>query len=82
MKDNKSEKPIIDNRPILVSQAEIAKRRHANAVTAGSFSVGNFSVDPDTQHIFEDFVEGRIATIEEVYELLHAHYTELAFKDN
>ncbi|MFK3990027.1 antitoxin VbhA family protein [Psychrobacter sp. NPDC064578] len=82
MKDNKSEKPIIYDRAVLVSQDEIAKRRHANAITAGSFSVGNFSVNPDTQHIFEDFVEGRIATIEEVYELLHAHYTELVLKDN
>lgn len=82
MKDNKNEKPLIDDRTILVIQAEIAKRRYANTMTAGIFSVGNFPINPDTQHIFEDFVEGRIATIEEVYELLHAHYTKPGLKDN
>ena len=82
MKDNKNEKPLIDDRAILVSQAEIAKRRHANTMTAGIFSVGNFPINPNTQHIFEDFVEGRTATIEEVYELLHAHYTKSGLKDN
>jgi hypothetical protein len=76
------EKSIIDDRPILVSQAEIAKRRRINAATAGSFALGNFPVNPHTQHIFEDFVEGKIVTSKEVKELLHAYYTELALKDN
>lgn len=67
-----------DDRPILVSQAEIAKRRCINAFTAGSFAVDNIPVNPDTQHIFDDFVEGRIDTSKEVKQLLHAHYSKIA----
>lgn len=53
MKDNKSEKPILDDRDILVNQAEIAKRRRINAMTFGSFALGNFPINPDTQHILK-----------------------------
>lgn len=76
------EKFIFDNRPILVSRQEIEKRKRINADILASFAVDNIPVNPDTQYIFEDFVEGRIATNEEVGELLHAYYTELALKDN
>lgn len=76
------EKSIFDNRPILVSRQEIEKRKRINADTLASFAVDNIPVNPDTQHIFDDFVEGRIATNKEVKELLHAHYTELALKKN
>lgn len=66
-------------RPVLVSRAEIAKRHRITAMTLASFAVDNIPVNPDTQHIFQDFVDGRIATNEEVDELLHAHYSKIAF---
>lgn len=65
-----------------MSQAEIAKRRRINATAAGIFSVGNFPINPDTQHIFEDFVESRIATIKEVKARLHDHYSKIAKLSN
>ncbi len=72
------ERKMSDDRPVLVSEAEIAKRRHSNALTAGSFAVDNIPANPDTQHLFDDFVEGRIATNEELTQLLHAHYSKIA----
>ena len=71
------ERKMSDDRPILVSEAEIAKRRHSNAFTAGSFAVDNIPANPDTQHLFDDFVEGRITTNEELIQLLHAHYSKI-----
>lgn len=68
----------VDDRPVLMSQTEIDKRRFINADTLASFAVDNIPINPDTQHIFRDFVEGRIATSKEVKELLHAYYSELA----
>lgn len=67
-----------DDRPILVSDSEIAKRKHINAWIRGSHAVDNLHSNPDTQHIFDDFVEGRIATNEEVVQLLHEHYSKIA----
>lgn len=71
----------VDDRPILVSQQEIAKRRHADAITAGSFAVDNISMSSDTKHLFCDYVEGRIATNKDLVSLLHAHYSKLAALD-
>lgn len=82
MEDSKLEASIIDDRPIIVSQQEIEKRRRINFDTLASFAVDNIPVNPDTQHIFKDFEEGRIATSKEVKALLHAHYTKIALKDN
>ncbi|MGP5120868.1 antitoxin VbhA family protein [Psychrobacter sp. Marseille-P5312] len=82
MEDSKSKTPIVDDRPILVSRQEIEKRRRINFDTLGSFAVDNIPVNPDTQHIFQDFEEGKIATSEEVKALLHAHYTKVALGDN
>jgi hypothetical protein len=72
------ERKMSDDRPILVSEAEIAKRRRINAWIRGSHNVDNLRANPETQHIFDDFVEGRIATNEEVNQLLHAHYSKIA----
>jgi|TARA_R110002126_G_scaffold180501_2_gene329289 hypothetical protein len=47
-----------------------------------SFAVDNIPINPDTQHIFKDFEEGKIATSREVKALLHAHYTKIALGDN
>lgn len=66
-----------DDRPVLVSEAEIARRRRTNADALSSFAVDNIPVNPDTQHIFNDYAAGRIATTKEVKELLHAHYSNL-----
>lgn len=82
MEDSKSKTPIIGDRPILVSQQEIEKRRRITASTLASFAVDNIRVNPDTQHIFKDFEEGKIATSKEVKALLHAHYTKIALEDN
>lgn len=82
MEDSKFEESITDDRPILVSQQEIEERRRIMALTSASFAVDNLPVNPDTQHIFKDYKEGRIATIEEVKALLHAHYTKVALEDN
>lgn len=67
-----------DDRPILVSEAEIAKRRRINAWIRGSHAVDNLRANPDTQHIFDDFEEGKIATSAEVNALLHVHYSKIA----
>ena len=69
---------VVDDRPILVSQQEIDKRRCINEFTMGSFAVDNIPVNPDTQHFFHDYVEGRIATNEELKNLLHQHYSKIA----
>lgn len=82
MEDSKSKAPIVGDRPILVSRQEIEKRRRINFDTLGSFAVDNIPVNPDTQHIFQDFEEGKIATSKEVKALLHAHYTKVALGDN
>ncbi|MGP5101455.1 hypothetical protein ACTXMV_08930 [Psychrobacter celer] len=82
MEDSKSKTPIVDDRPILVSRQEIEKRRRINFDTLGSFAVDDIPVNPNTQHIFQDFEEGKIATSKEVKALLHAHYTKVALGDN
>ena len=73
MEDSKLEASIIDDRPIIVSQQEIEKRRRINFDTLGSFAVDNIPSNPATQRIFQDFEEGKIATSKEVKALLHAH---------
>lgn len=82
MEDSKFEESITDDRPILVSQQEIEERRYIMAITSGSFAVDNLPINPDTQHIFKDYEEGRIATIKEVEALLYAHYTKVFLKDS
>ena len=82
MKDFKFEASITDDRPILVSQQEIEKRRRINSDTLSSFAIDNIPVNPDTQHFFKDFEEGKIATSKEVKALLHVHYTKVALEDN
>lgn len=82
MEDSKLEAAITDDLPVIVSQQEIEKRRRINFDTLGSFAVDNIPTNPDTQHIFRDFEEGKIATSKEVKALLHAHYTKVALEDN
>ena len=82
MEDSKSKAPIVGDRPILVSRQEIEKRRRINSDTLSSFAIDNIPTNPDTQYIFKDFEEGKIATSREVKALLHAHYTKIALGDN
>lgn len=82
MKVSKFEASITDDRPIIVSQQEIEKRRRINFDTLGSFAVDNIPSNPATQRIFQDFEEGKIATSKEVKALLHAHYTKVALEDS
>lgn len=74
-----SDKRLVANRPVLVSHAEIANRRQADALTAASFAVDNIPANPDTQYLFRDYVEGRIATNQELTKLLHEHYSKMLF---
>ncbi len=71
-----------DNRPVLVSSAEIERRRQIGAWIRGSHAVDNLHANPDTLHIFKDYEEGRIATTEEVRQLLHEHYSEISKNEN
>ena len=71
-----------DDRPILVSEQEIEKRRQIGAWIRGSHAVDNLHANPDTLHIFKDYEEGRIATTEEVRQLLHEHYSEISKNEN
>ena len=71
-----------DDRPVLVSREEIEKRRQIGAWIRGSHAVDNLHANPDTMHIFNDYEEGRIATNEEVVQLLHAHYSLISKKEN
>lgn len=71
-----------DDRPILVSPEEVEKRRQIGAWIRGSHAVDNLHANPDTLHIFNDYEEGRIATHEEVVQLLHAHYSLISKKEN
>ncbi|MGP5179291.1 antitoxin VbhA family protein, partial [Psychrobacter aquimaris] len=79
MKKPEDQEITVDNRPILVSQKEIENRRRISSDGLADFAVDNIPINPDTRHIFNDYVEGRIATIEEVESLLDAHYTKVAF---
>lgn len=71
-----------DDRPILVSEQEIEKRRQIGAWIRGSHAVDNLHANPDTLHIFKDFEEGRIATSKEVKQLLHEHYSAIMQNTN
>lgn len=76
MKDTKYQTQARNNRPTLISQEEIESRRRTHLDALANFAVDNIPINPDTQHIFNDYVEGRILTTKEVKELLHAHYSD------
>lgn len=63
----------MNDKPVFVSQVEIEKWWRISLWISGSHAVDNFHANPDRQHIFDDFVEGLIATNEEVVQLLHEH---------
>lgn len=76
MKDTKYQTQDRNNRPIFISQEEIESQRRTHSDALVNFAVDNIPINPDTQHIFNDYVEGRILTTKEVKELLHAYYSD------
>ncbi|MDE4455232.1 hypothetical protein [Psychrobacter sp. DAB_AL62B] len=75
IEDNESNSEFSKN--VKVSQEEIAKRRILYKHVLGSIGVGDSPINPNTRHIFNDFVEGRIATTEEVREKLIKYYSQI-----
>ena len=65
---------------VKVSQEEIAKRRILHKHVLGSIGVGDSPINPKTRHIFNDFVEGRTATIAEAKEKLIKYYSQIVNK--
>ena len=72
----KKESNLESSQRIQVSQEEIAKRRNIQRLVLGSIAVDNSPINPDTRYIFNDFVEGRIATIEEAKAQLMEYYSQ------
>lgn len=62
---------------VKVSQEEIVKRRILHKHVLGSIGVGDSPINPKTRHIFNDFVEGRTATIAEAKEKLIKYYSQI-----
>lgn len=75
IKENESNLDFSEN--VKVSQEEIAKRRILHKHVLGSIGVGDSPINPKTRHIFNDFVEGRTATIAEAKEKLIKYYSQL-----
>lgn len=72
----KKESNLESSQRIQVSQEEIAKRRNIQRLVLGSIAVDNSPINPETRYIFNDFVEGRIATIEEAKAQLTGYYSQ------
>lgn len=75
IKENESNLDFLEN--VKVSQEEIAKRRILHKHVLGSIGVGDSPINPKTRHIFNDFVEGRTATIAEAKEKLIKYYSQI-----
>ena len=58
----------------LVSRQEIARRKKNQRITNAIFAVDNLKPNPRTQHIFDDYANGRISSISEAIKKLDAHY--------
>lgn len=78
IKENESNLDFSEN--VKVSQEEIAKRRILHKHVLGSIGVGDSPINPKTRHIFNDFVEGRTATIAEAKEKLIKYYSQIVNK--
>ena len=75
IKENESNLDFSEN--VKVSQEDIAKRRILHKHVLGSIGVGDSPINPKTRHIFNDFVEGRTATIAKAKEKLIKYYSQL-----
>ena len=78
IKENESNLDFSEN--VKVSQEEIAKRRILHKHVLGSIGVSDSPINPKTRHIFNDFVEGRTATIAEAKEKLIKYYSQIVNK--
>lgn len=78
IKENESNLDFSEN--VKVSQEEIAKRRILHKHVLGSIGVGDSPINPKTRHIFNDFIEGRNATIAEAKEKLIKYYSQIVNK--
>lgn len=78
IEENESNLDFSEN--VKVSQEEIAKRRILHKHVLGSIGVGDSPINPKTRHIFNDFVEGRTATIAEAKEKLIKYYSQIVNK--
>ena len=78
IKENESNLDFSEN--VKVSQEEIAKRRILQKHVLGSIGVGDSPINPKTRYIFNDFVEGRTATIAEAKEKLIKYYSQIVNK--
>lgn len=63
-------------RRIKISSEEVTKRRRIQRHSLGSFAVDNLPMNPETRFLFNDYVEGKIATKKEVKDVLIAYYTQ------
>lgn len=75
IKENESNLNFSEN--VKVSQEEIAKRRILHKHVLGSIGVGDSPINPKTRYIFNDFIEGRTATIAEAKEKLIKYYSQI-----
>lgn len=57
-----------------MTEAEITKRKQAQTTTRAIFAVDNLTPNPETQHIFDDYADGKLATVDEAIKALDKHY--------
>ena len=57
-----------------LSDKEIARRKKAQRTTRAIFAVDNLKPNSATQHIFDDYANGRISSASEAIKRLDAHY--------
>ena len=57
-----------------VTKKEIAKRKKNQRITNAVFAVDNLKPNPATKHIFDDYANGRIASVNEAIKKLDKHY--------
>lgn len=57
-----------------MTENEITKRKQAQTTTRAIFAVDNLAPNPETQHIFNYYANGKLATVEEAIKALDQHY--------
>lgn len=58
----------------ILTETEIIKRKQAQNQTRAIFAVDKLKPNPETQHIFDNFSTGKIATVEQAIQELDKHY--------
>lgn len=57
-----------------LSKTEIEKRKKNQRLTNAMFAVDDLRPNPHTQHIFDDYANGNLATLDEAIKELDKHY--------